>query len=136
MALIALVDCTAAIWSNQVVDLICNPTVTLMKPIRQHILFCTGSDCKKRGNKKAYKNAKAALKDAGQPFARCSQTQCLGACKHAPVMAVYPHGNWYSGVTSKDDLRDLFETQIEQGQPLKAHCIHQMDAAASDKSRK
>lgn len=104
-----------------------------MKPIKQHILFCNGSDCKKRGNKKAFKYAKAALKDAKQPFARCSKTQCLGACKHAPVMAVYPHGNWYSGVTSKDEVRDLIETQVVKGKADDSHCIHQMSAAKSKK---
>lgn len=98
-----------------------------MKPIKQHLLFCTGSDCKKRGNGKAYKHAKSALKDAKQPFARCSKTQCLGACKNSPVMVVYPYGNWYSGVTSKSDIRDLIDTQIVNGERDESHCIHHME---------
>jgi len=100
-----------------------------MKPIQCHILFCNGSDCKKKGNKKAQKHMKKALKAAKQPFARCSKTACLGACKHAPVMVVYPDGTWYGDVDSESDIQAIVETHIEGGSPLKKHVIHQMPQA-------
>lgn len=100
-----------------------------MKPIKQHILFCSGSDCKKKGNSKAYKQMKTALKDAKQPFARCSKTQCLGACKHAPVVVVYPDGTWYGGVKPKD-VEVIVDQHIVGGCPLKQHILHQMPSEA------
>ena len=97
-----------------------------MKPIQRHILFCSGSDCKKKGNKKAYKHMKKTLKKSKQPFARCSKTKCLGACKHAPVMAVYPDGTWYSGASSKREIEAVVDEHIVGGQPIEEHVLHQM----------
>jgi (2Fe-2S) ferredoxin len=102
-----------------------------MKPIQRHILFCDGSDCKKKGNKKAFKCMKKALKEAKQPFARCSKTKCLGACKHAPVMVVYPDGTWYNGVSSKAEVEAIVESHIVDGQPESKLVLHQMNGQAS-----
>lgn len=96
-----------------------------MKPIKRHILFCTGGDCKK-GNKKAYKQMKKELKKAKQPFVRCSKTKCLGACKNSPVMVVYPDGTWYSGVTKPDEIKAVVDTHIVNGTPVKKPTLHQM----------
>lgn len=85
-----------------------------------------GSDCKKAGNKKAYKRMKSELKDAKQPLARCSTTKCLGACKHAPVMAVYPDGTWYSDADDQDAVRTVVEEHIVGGKPVKKYRLHQM----------
>jgi NADH-quinone oxidoreductase subunit F/NADP-reducing hydrogenase subunit HndC len=101
-----------------------------MKPIKRHILFCNGSDCKKKGNKKAYKHMKKTLKSAKQPFARCSKTQCLGACKHAPVMVLYPEGTWYSGVTKAEDIETIVEKHIVAGCPQQDRILHQMPQPA------
>jgi (2Fe-2S) ferredoxin len=97
-----------------------------MKPIQRHILFCQGSDCKKKGNKKAYKKVKKLLKKSNQPFARCSKTKCLGACKHAPVMVVYPDGTWYSGAKKKKHLQRIIQQHIGEGRPVSKHLLHQM----------
>jgi (2Fe-2S) ferredoxin len=101
----------------------------LMKPIQRHILFCDGSDCKKKGNKKAYKAMKKSLKDAKQPFARCSKTKCLGACKHAPVMVVYPDGIWYTGI-KKDDVQRIVAKHIVDGNIEEDSVLHQMTVNA------
>ncbi len=97
-----------------------------MKPIQRHILFCNGSDCKKKGNKKAIKCMKKALKGAKSNFTRCSTTGCLGACKHAPVMVVYPDGTWYSDAVSKGDIQAVVDEHIIGGCPIKDHVLHQM----------
>ena len=99
-----------------------------MKPIRRHILVCNGSDCKKKGNKKAYKQVKKAIKSAGDNFTRCSRTQCLGACKHAPVMVVYPDGTWYEGIKSEKDIQAMVDEHIVSGRPAIKHRLHQMPA--------
>lgn len=100
-----------------------------MKPIQRHILFCTGGDCKK-GNKKAYKHMKKALKGAKQPFVRCSKTKCLGACKNSPVMVVYPDGTWYGDVADKKKIQAVVDEHIVGGCPVKEHLVHQMKAKA------
>ncbi|MFW5748486.1 MAG: (2Fe-2S) ferredoxin domain-containing protein [Chloroflexota bacterium] len=97
-----------------------------MKPIQRHILFCEGSDCKKKGSKKAYKHMKNALKAARQPMTRCSRTKCLGACKHAPVMVVYPDGTWYSGISDEQIIKLIVDMHIVNGQPDTARRLHQM----------
>ncbi|MEO1287253.1 MAG: NAD(P)H-dependent oxidoreductase subunit E [Chloroflexota bacterium] len=104
-----------------------------MKPIKRHILFCNGSDCKKKGNKKAQKYMKKALKDAKQPFARCSKTKCLGACKQAPIMVVYPDGTWYSGATSQKEIQAIVNEHIVDGSPIKNNVLHQMPQLAKSK---
>lgn len=101
-----------------------------MKPIQQHILFCTGSDCKKKGNKKALKLMKKALKNAKQPFTRCSQTKCLGACKKAPVMIVYPQGTWYQDVTKKAQIQAIIDDHIIGGHVVHDYVLHQMKSPA------
>jgi len=97
-----------------------------MKPYQHHILFCTGGDCKKEGNKKALKRMKKALKKSKQPFVKCTEVKCLGACKHAPIMVVYPHGTWYHGVTSKDQLQAIIDEQIDNGKTADKNVLHQM----------
>lgn len=96
-----------------------------MKPIQQHILFCTGSDCKKKGNKKALKLMKKVLKAEKQPFARCSQTKCLGACKHAPVMVVYPQGTWYHNITKSAQMQAIIRGHIVDD-AVNDKVLHQM----------
>ncbi len=103
-----------------------------MKPIQQHILFCMGSDCKKNGNKKAYKVMKKTLKNKKQNFARCSQTKCLGACRHAPIMAVYPHGVWYKDVTSQKQIEHVIDEHLVNGKPVQSHILHQMKVTKSN----
>ncbi|MEM9955757.1 MAG: (2Fe-2S) ferredoxin domain-containing protein [Chloroflexota bacterium] len=99
-----------------------------MKPIKGHILFCDGSDCKKKGNKKARKHMKKALKEAKQPFVRCSTTKCLGAYKQAPIMVVYPDGTWYSNATSKRDIQAIVEQHIVDDKPLEKNVLYQIPA--------
>lgn len=98
-----------------------------MKPIQRHILFCDGSDCKKKGNKDAYKAMKKSLKDAKQPMTRCSKTKCLGACKHAPVMVVYPDGTWYTGITKPAEVQSVVDDHLCGGETVNTHKLHQMD---------
>ncbi|MEL6406901.1 MAG: (2Fe-2S) ferredoxin domain-containing protein [Chloroflexota bacterium] len=97
-----------------------------MKPVKRHILFCDGSDCKKKGNQKAYKKMKSALKGSKQSFARCSKTKCLGACKNAPVMIVYPDGTWYTGAIKSKDIGIIVKDHIIGGKPHKKSVLHQM----------
>jgi len=100
-----------------------------MKPVKRHILFCMGSDCKKKGNKKAYKKMKKELKKSKQNFARCSKTKCLGACKKAPVMIVYPDGTWYTGIKKSKHVKLVVSDHIVGGQPLAKSVLHQMPSA-------
>jgi len=42
---------------------------------------------------------------------------CFGLCSHAPVVAVYPDGVFYGGVTP-DDVEEIVESHIENGQKV------------------
>lgn len=97
----------------------------MVKPYKRHLLFCMGSDCKKK-NKKQYKRAKKLLKEHKQPFVRCSKTKCLGACKHSPVMLLYPDGTWYGNVKKKKHLKRIIEAHLVEGNPVEDYAILQM----------
>lgn len=42
---------------------------------------------------------------------------CFGLCRNAPVVAVYPEGVFYGGVT-EDDVEEIVESHLEQGRPV------------------
>lgn len=71
---------------------------------------------------------KRALKNSKQSFTRCSQTKCLGACKHAPVMVVYPDGTWYTGLTSDHAIDGVVTDHLVNGKRHEKYVVHQMSA--------
>jgi (2Fe-2S) ferredoxin len=97
----------------------------MVKPYKTHLLFCTGGDCKKK-NKKNYKKAKKMLKKNNQHFVRCSKTKCLGACKHSPVVMLYPHGTWYGNVKKKKHIKRIIKRHVINGEPYEKKQILQM----------
>jgi (2Fe-2S) ferredoxin len=42
---------------------------------------------------------------------------CFGLCSHAPVVAVYPDGVFYGGVTP-DDVEEIVESHLENGRKV------------------
>jgi len=75
-----------------------------MEPYRRHVLVCTGGFCTTdRGGRGIYSLLAALLEREGLLFGpervKRSETPCLGVCAGGPVVAVYPEGIWYAGVT-------------------------------------
>jgi (2Fe-2S) ferredoxin len=75
-----------------------------MEPYARHVLVCTGSFCSPdRRGRALYSLLPALLERAGLLFGasrvKRSETPCLGVCEGGPIVAVYPDGIWYQGVT-------------------------------------
>ncbi len=70
----------------------------------RHVLVCQGARCKAEGAVVAWRRVRAeqaALQQRGGPVQlRMSRTSCLGPCRHAPVMQVYPEGVLYGPVVT------------------------------------
>ncbi|MEM6281983.1 MAG: (2Fe-2S) ferredoxin domain-containing protein [Chloroflexota bacterium] len=92
-----------------------------MKTYSRHLLFCTGSDC---DGKSLAKEAKKLLGKDSVHIKR-SKVSCLGACKHGPVMIVYPDGVWYR-CPNKAALKQIVEDHIQGGKPVKKYLLQSM----------
>jgi (2Fe-2S) ferredoxin len=73
-----------------------------MEPYTRHVLVCTGGFCSPDRRGRALYAKLAELLDRegllfGPTRVKRSETPCLGAA--GPILAVYPEGIWYAGVT-------------------------------------
>ena len=56
---------------------------------------------------------KAAIASRGlKPAVRANSAGCLDQCEHGPVVAIYPQGTFYGGVTLEDVPRIVEETIV------------------------
>jgi (2Fe-2S) ferredoxin len=75
-----------------------------MEPYARHVLVCTGSYCtENREGRALYARLASLLQREGLLFGptrvKRSEAPCLGVCAGGPIVAVYPEGVWYGGVT-------------------------------------
>jgi len=75
-----------------------------MEPYSRHVLVCTGGFCSPgRRGRALYASLAGLLEREGLLFGpgrvKRSETPCLGVCDSGPIVAVYPEGIWYAGVT-------------------------------------
>lgn len=80
------------------------PERPVMDAYRRHVLVCTGSFCSPdRQGRGLYSQLAALLQRENLLFGparvKRSETPCLGVCAGGPIVAVYPEGIWYGGVT-------------------------------------
>ena len=76
----------------------------IMDPYSRHVLICVGGFCSPdRQGHALYSQLAALLEREGLLFGpqrvKRSETPCLGVCGGGPIVAVYPEGIWYAGVT-------------------------------------
>ena len=76
----------------------------LMERYRRHVLVCVGGFCSPdRRGRELYAQLASLLEREGLLFGpqrvKRSETPCLGVCSEGPIVAVYPEGVWYAGVT-------------------------------------
>lgn len=76
-----------------------------MDSYRRHVLICTGTYCSpERRGRALYAHLALLLEREGLLFGptrvKRSETPCLGVCEGGPIVAVYPEGIWYHGVTA------------------------------------
>ncbi|WP_373070400.1 ferredoxin [Gemmatimonas sp.] len=75
-----------------------------MEQYAQHVLVCTDNFChENRVGRAIYARLASLLQREGLLFgdtrANRSEAPCLGVCTGGPIVAVYPEGIWYAGVT-------------------------------------
>ena len=76
----------------------------LMEPYSRHVLVCTGGYCTTdRKGRGLYALLAQLLQRENLLFGagrvKRGETPCLGVCAGGPIVAVYPEGVWYGGVT-------------------------------------
>jgi (2Fe-2S) ferredoxin len=91
-----------------------------MGQYQRHVFVCTsGETCPTQGDVEAFvkylrgETAKAKL----QRDVRINKAGCFSQCGHGPMMVVYPDDVWYHGV-QESDLREIFESHIQNGKPV------------------
>ena len=80
------------------------PERPVMEAYGRHVLVCTGSFCSPdRQGRGLYSQLAALLQRENLLFGpdrvKRSEAPCLGVCGGGPIVAVYPEGIWYGGVT-------------------------------------
>jgi (2Fe-2S) ferredoxin len=75
-----------------------------MEAYSRHVLVCTGEFCSpSRQGRALYSLLAELLQREGLLFGparvKRSEAPCLGVCSSGPIVAVYPEGIWYAGVT-------------------------------------
>ena len=76
----------------------------IMEPYSRHVLVCTGEFCSPTRRGRALYSQLAMLLQRedllfGPTRVKRGETPCLGVCAGGPIIAVYPEGVWYAGVT-------------------------------------
>ncbi|MDQ6611374.1 MAG: (2Fe-2S) ferredoxin domain-containing protein [Gemmatimonadota bacterium] len=102
--------------------------VPVMEQYSRHVLVCTGGFCSDNGRGRAIYSALAALLQReellfGPSRVKRSETPCLGVCAGGPIVAVYPEGVWYSGVTLQLLERIVVE-HLKHGRVIEEAVFH------------
>ncbi len=99
-----------------------------MDPYSRHVLICTGGFCsKERRGRALYGQLASLLEREGLLFGpgrvKRSETPCLGVCDGGPIVAVYPDGIWYAGVTPAL-LERIVTEQLRDGRVVEEAVFH------------
>jgi (2Fe-2S) ferredoxin len=103
-----------------------------MEPYARHVLVCTGGFCSPdRRGRALYAGLSALLQREGLLFGpgrvKRSETPCLGVCSSGPIVAVYPEGIWYAGVTPALLERIVVE-HLRDGRVVSEAVFHRLGA--------
>ena len=104
----------------------------VMEPYARHVLVCTGGFCSEsRDGRAIYSRLALLLQREGLLFGptrvKRSEAPCLGVCAGGPVVAVYPEGVWYGGVTLALLERIVME-HLKQGRVVDSAVFHRLTA--------
>ena len=106
-----------------------------MDPYSRHVLVCTGGYCSsERRGRAIYAHLAKLLQREGLLYGpgrvKRSEAPCLGVCAGGPIVAVYPDGIWYGGVTPELLERIVLE-HLRDGRPVKEAIFHQLPHQSS-----
>lgn len=97
-----------------------------------HLLVCTGARCQLRDRANLAQTLKAECAAAGIAK-RCltTTTGCIFPCNKGPVVAVYPHGDWFH-VPDRTAVRRLVREVLCKGRSLPEFHFHTARRARVD----
>ena len=115
---------------NYVLDSIQNESNEMNK-LKKHIFVCENirdeshpkQSCGRLGGIEIRNKFKSRLRELGlNQTIRANSAGCLDACKHGPVVVVYPEGRWYGNV-KLDDVEEIIQSDlINTSQALFSGC--------------
>ncbi|MEF8786221.1 MAG: CbiX/SirB N-terminal domain-containing protein [Haloarculaceae archaeon] len=79
-----------------------------------HVAVCTNQTCAADGAPAVLERLRQAARDSEECDARITRSSCLGRCGEGPMVAVYPDGIWYGGVTA-DDAEEIVNSHLDRG---------------------
>ena len=105
-------------------------TAAVMEPYARHVLVCTGGFCTAdRKGRGLYARLAQLLEREDLLFGprrvKRSETPCLGVCAGGPIVAVYPEGVWYAGVTS-ELLERIVVEHLRDGREVTEAVFHRL----------
>lgn len=102
----------------------------MMERYTRHVLVCTGGFCNNSNQGRAiYSQLAGLLQREGLLFGptrvKRSEAPCLGVCAGGPIVAVYPEGVWYAGVTPQLMERIVME-HLKHGRVIEESVFHRL----------
>ena len=102
----------------------------ILEPYRLHVLVCVGGFCSpERRGRGLYAQLASLLQREGLLFGpqrvKRSETPCLGVCGGGPIVAVYPEGVWYGGVTP-EFLERIVTEHLRDGRVIEDAVFHRL----------
>ncbi|MFD1634432.1 CbiX/SirB N-terminal domain-containing protein [Haloplanus ruber] len=89
----------------------------------KHVAVCTNQTCAESGSAAVIERLRQEVRDAEDCDARITRTSCLGQCGDGPMVAVYPDGVWYGGVTA-DDTDRIVSSHLDRDR-IVSDLVHQ-----------
>ena len=102
----------------------------IMEPYARHVLVCTGEYCTTdRKGRGLYALLAQLLQRENLLFGplrvKRSEAPCLGVCVGGPIVAVYPEGVWYGGVTPPL-LERIVTEHLRDGREVSEAVFHRL----------
>ena len=100
-----------------------------MATARLRVLICTGKVCEKKGASAVESALRSRLVQFGlnDEIKVTTADDCVGYCKQAPVMMIYPDNILY-GKVKVEDVEEIVEEHFLKGRPVKRLIDDSLDA--------
>jgi len=89
----------------------------------KHVAVCTNQTCAESGAAAVIEELRQGVRNTDDCDARVTRTSCLGQCGDGPMVAVYPDGVWYGGVTA-DDTDRIVSSHLDRDR-IVSDLVHQ-----------